>query len=155
MTKYPSNPSLNGAVFEYLVCETLAREGITPFYYQAKFALVPNADFDVVCYNAKRPVVLSMKVSLRERYKQADLEGIALRQVYRNAESYLITLSNEETIGVSRKIADGDITGLTACVVASSPDYSALLQALKQHAFEYAESIMPITGMRVFPVSSM
>lgn len=154
LQEYPNNPALNGRVFEYLVCETLARENIVPFYYQAKFALVPNADFDVVCYNPDRPVVLSMKVSLRERYKQADLEGFALRQVYRNAESYLITLSPDEGIGVSKKIVSGEIAGLTACILADTPDYSALLNELKTRQFTHAESIMPLAG-KVFPVSNV
>ena len=72
---YKNNPSANGRVLECLVCGTLARAGVVPFHYQARFALVPNADFDVVCYDPKQPVVLSMKASLRERYKQAGLEG--------------------------------------------------------------------------------
>jgi len=133
-------------VFEYLVCETLAREGITPFYYQAQFAHVPNADFDVACYHPRRPVVLSMKVSLRERYKQADLEGVALRQVYRNAECYLITLNATEAAWVSRKIADGDVAGLSRCVVANKLEYTNLLGELKRRQFNCATSIMPITG---------
>lgn len=152
ITDYPDNPAINGRIFEYLACETLTREGVVPFYYQAQFTQVPNADFDVVCYHPKRPVVLSMKVSLRERYKQADLEGIALRQVYRNAECYL-TLS-DEAVGVSRKIADGDIAGLNACVMANTPDYTALLTSLNQRDFQEATAVMPITG-RVFPVSSV
>lgn len=34
---YPSEPSINGRIFEYLVCETLAYKSIAPFYYQAVF----------------------------------------------------------------------------------------------------------------------
>jgi len=151
--KHPNNHSINGRIFEYLVCETLMREGITPFYFQARFRFVPNADFDVACYNPKRPVVLSMKVSLRERYKQADLEGMALRQVYRNAESYLITLSNEATL-VSQKITEGDISGLAGCLIASNPEYTALLASLKKREFSVAIAVQPITGT-VFPVSSI
>lgn len=78
-----NNPSINGRIFEFAICETLAHEGIAPFYYQARFKRVPNADFDIVLYDSKRSVVLTMKVSMRERYKQADLEGLALRNVYR------------------------------------------------------------------------
>ncbi|MDD9798852.1 MAG: hypothetical protein OXU29_00035 [Gammaproteobacteria bacterium] len=29
---YSDNPKINGRIFEYLVCEVLAHEGITPFY---------------------------------------------------------------------------------------------------------------------------
>lgn len=152
LANFPDNPAVNGRVLEYLVCETLVREQITPFYYQAKFALVPNADFDVVCYNPKRPVVLSMKVSLRERYKQADLEGIALRQVHRNAECYLLTLS-DEAVNVSQKIADGDIAGLNDCLIASKQEYTDLLIRLSARKFSRAKAVMPITG-QIFSVSN-
>ena len=145
---YNSNPSVNGRVFEFIICETLMREGIVPFYYQAKFTLVPNADFDLVCYHPKRPVVLSAKVSLRERYKQADLEGFALSQVYRNARSYLLTLSDEQ-VGVREKIQSGDVAGLTDCIRADSPDYDALLDELKTETFSAAEQITPIEGKLV------
>lgn len=149
---YPSKPSVNGLIFEYLICEKLAISGIVPFYFQAQFALVPNANFDVVCYNPKRPVVLSMKVSLRERYKQADLEGIALRQVYRNAESYLITMNKVEAQGVARKIEAGDISGLHGYIIATDPEYSEFLKQISSREFSLASEIMPITGC---PVSSV
>ena len=42
-TTYKSNPSVNGTILEYLVCETLAQQNITPFYYQATFEHIPNA----------------------------------------------------------------------------------------------------------------
>ncbi len=151
---YGESPSINGRILEYLVCETLVREGVVPFYYQAKFTQVPNVDFDVVCYHPKRPVVLSMKVSLRERYKQAALECMALKQVYRNAESYLVTLSHE-AISVSQKIKDGDISGLNRCVRANTTEYDDLLNnVLKTRKYQEASLVMPITG-RVFPVSSI
>ena len=139
---------MNGRVFEFTICETLKREGIAPFYYQANFTLVPNADFDLVCYHPRRPVVLSAKVSLRERYKQADLEGFALRQVYRNARSYLLTLSDEH-IGVQEKIREGDVAGLVDCIRADSPAYDTLLDELKSESFSLAEEIIPIEGKLV------
>lgn len=149
----PDNPSLNGRIFEYLICETLARHKIVPFYYQAKFEHVPNADFDVVLYDKLRPVVLTMKVSLRERYKQADLEGLALRQVYRRATSYLITLS-EEAHNVEQKISEGSVSGLDRCVLANTPEYTELLNELAQRSFSLAEMIMPISGT-AFPVKDI
>lgn len=149
-----SNPSVNGRIFEFIIAETLKREGIVPFYFQAKFVLVPNADFDLVCYHPRQPVVLSAKVSLRERYKQADLEGLALRQVYRNARSYLLTLSDEQT-GVHEKIEAGDVVGLTDCIKADSPDYDRLLVDLTQSSFSLAESIIPLEGKLVSQVANI
>ena len=62
-----SKASVNGLIFEYLVCEALAQKKFLPFYYQAKFEQVPNVDFDIVLYDPKAPIVLAMKTSLRER----------------------------------------------------------------------------------------
>ena len=148
LESHKSNPSVNGRMFEFIICETLVREGIAPFYYQAKFTLVPNADFDIVCYHNRRPVVLSAKVSLRERYKQADLEGFALSQVYRSAKSYLLTLSDEYA-RVQEKIRAGDVVGLTDCIRADSLAYDALLKELKRETFSAAQAIIPIEGTLV------
>lgn len=147
---YPDNPNINGQVFEYLVCEVLAREGITPFYRQAKFERVPNAIYDVVCYDPARPVVLTMKASLRERYKQADLEGLALRQVYWGAENHLITLPVDEARRVQTKIEGGEVAGLDSCRVASAAEFTDLIGDLKHRKFHTAEAVMPLTGQR-FP----
>ena len=124
-------------------------ENVLPFYYQAKFALVPNATFDIVCFNPRKPVVLSCKVSLRERYKQADLEGTVLRQVYRLAESHLLTLSYEQT-GVQAKIEKGDIAGLTACIRADSEQYTHLLAELSKREFVEASPIKPLCSSLFF-----
>ena len=90
-----------------------------------------------------------MKTSLRERYKQADLEGLALRQVYRKAQSHLITLSTTEADGVKKKISDGDISGLDSCTIATSSEYTELLQSLSADKFHIAEKVLPIRGVCV------
>lgn len=143
---YPNNPNINGRIFEYLICETLLQQSVVPFYYQARFTLVPNADFDVALYEPKRPVVLTMKTSLRERYKQADLEGWALRQVYRGAESYLVTLSLDEATRVKDKIASGEVMGIKACLVASTTEYDSLLEKLQRRSFCHASPLTPCEG---------
>lgn len=147
---HENNPSINGKVFEFLVCETLAQTGVTPFYYQANFERVPNASFDLVLYDTHRPVVLTMKVSLRERYKQADLEGFALRQVYRRARSYLVTLSEDEARSVQSKIDNGDIAGLDRCILADKPEYSDMIAELAKHKFQHAKPVIPLSGV-VYP----
>ena len=98
-----------------------------------------------------------MKVSLRERYKQADLEGMALRQVYRNAESYLITLS-DEAVGVTRKIENGDIAGLSGCIRADMPAYSHFFRKLESAHIQrsrcnYADYWQSLSGVKcIIPI---
>jgi len=143
---YPSEPSINGRIFEYLVCETLAYKSIAPFYYQAVFEWVPNANFDLVLYHPRFPVVLTMKTSLRERYKKADLEGLALRQVYRGAKSYLITLNPKEAKIVQRKIENGEVSALEGCLTATEKEYTLLLDELSKKEFQKSREIMPLKG---------
>ena len=144
----PSN-SVSGKIFEWLICETLKREKVTPFYYQARLEHVPNANFDIVLYEPRRPVVLSCKTSLRERYKQADLEGMALSQVYRNAECHLITLDHTEARRTVGKIKEYDVAGLTACHLADTEEFTMLVEALSRREFFEASVIMPIRGRLV------
>ena len=144
--KYNENKTVNGRIFEYLVCETLVNVGIKPFYYQTKVKLVPDVEFDLVLFNDDRPVVLTIKTSLRERYKRADLEGWALQQVYKKAESYLITLEDKEAQGIQNKIEKGEVLGLKACVLATTPEYDTLLDDLKKRSFYRAKPITPCDG---------
>lgn len=143
--------SINGGVFEFLVAETLAQEGITPFYYQARFVFIPDAAFDILLYDETRPVALSMKVSLRERYKQAGAEGKALADVYNQSENILVTLSEKEAPSVAAKIKKSGIKGLDRCVLAHKQEYTDLLNELANRKFSEAAKVLPVKG-KIIPV---
>ncbi len=132
------NNNLNGKVFEYILATLCVREGILPIYMSAKVAFVPNVIYDLMFYTAERgPICWSVKTSLRERYKQADLEAIALKYVHRKALSYLITLEENEARSVKAKIKSGDVIGLDDVIVATSEDFNQLIFELKE--FEFSE----------------
>jgi len=103
--KHPEkNNSLNGTIFEYILATLFVREDILPLYMGTKVAFVPNVKYDLMLYTSERgPICLSAKTSLRERYKQADLEAIALKYVHRKALSYLLTLEETEANNVREK----------------------------------------------------
>jgi hypothetical protein len=78
------NNNLNGKIFEYILANLCVRENILPLYMSAKVAFVPNVIYDLMFYTAERGrICISAKTSLRERYKQADLEAIALKYVHK------------------------------------------------------------------------
>ena len=109
--------SLAGAWLEYSVMVVLHEKKLTPCYYQAELKELPNNVFDVFLWTKEHgPVVLSCKTSLRERYKQADLEGLALSKFYPDSRSILVTLDHDKNhVGNCReKIVSKEITGLTA-----------------------------------------
>lgn len=131
--------TMNGMAFELILACLLIKEDLHPFYMSAEVQFVPNAKFDLMFYSHEiGPIVLSAKTSLRERYKQADLESLALRAVYRRSKTYLITLNEAEATGVQRKIEEGAVTSLDACVVATSASFDKLIENL--HSYRMIEA---------------
>lgn len=132
------NNNLNGKIFEYILATLCVRENILPTYMSAKVAFVPNVIYDIMFYTSERgPICWSVKTSLRERYKQADLEAIALKYVHRKALSYLITLEENEAKSVKEKIKSGDVIGLDNVIVATTSEFDELIKELK--TFEFSE----------------
>lgn len=109
--------NLRGNWLEYAVLIALQHHRLLPAYYQAEFKAVPNARQDVMIWSKEHgPIILSCKTSLRERYKQADLEAVALKAHYPNARFFLITLDEDKqhVERVRKKIADKEIVALQA-----------------------------------------
>lgn len=133
---YGSNRSLNGKIFEYILATLCLRENLLPFHLNTKVAFVPNVNYDLMFYCSDRgPICWSIKTSLRERYKQADLESMALKQVHRRALSYLITLDVKEAADVKNKISTGEVVGLNDVIIATSSEFDSLILFLKSLDF--------------------
>ena len=139
--KNKKNNALNGYIFEAIVITALIKEDITPFYVQTNLEFVPNVNYDIILFprnekgkvDVSAPVVLSLKTSLRERYKQADLEGLDLKDVYKRGLSYLITLDDESEITLANeKISKNDIRGLDGFLNATSEEFDNLVKHLKE-----------------------
>lgn len=148
LSKGKHSNTVNGNFFELVIHTLLFREGLIPFYAQAKVAFVPNVKFDTILYTPARPISLSLKTSLRERYKQADLEAIALQHVHRRAESYLLTLDPNEAELCKEKIKAGDIIGLNKIIDCNTSDIDNLIAELHIIKSELAEAqnIKVVTG---------
>jgi len=144
------NNNLNGKIFEYILATLCVRENIIPVYMSAKVAFVPNVIYDLMFYTTERgPICLSAKTSLRERYKQADLEAIALKYVHRKALSYLVTLEEHEAKSVMEKIKNGDIIGLDGVVIATSPEFDDLIGELKGYEFSEPPTVKVIESSQI------
>lgn len=150
------NANLNGKVFEYILASLCIRENILPLYMSAKVAFVPNVIYDLMFYTTEHgPICWSVKTSLRERYKQADLESIALKYVHRKALSYLITLNENEAASVKRKIKTGDVIGLDNVMVATNPEFDELVEELKQLDFEEPPTVKVIESTQVVTIEKV
>jgi len=144
------NNNLNGKIFEYILATLCVRENILPIFLSAKVAFVPNVEYDLMFYtNERGPICFSAKTSLRERYKQADLEAIALKYVHRRALCYLITLNENEAKGVKEKIKKGDIIGLDNVVVATSDEFDSLINELKKYEFLESPTVKVIESNQI------
>lgn len=142
--------SLNGIVFEAILATAFLQHGISPIYVQAKVVFVPNVDFDFILYSSEHgPISISAKTSLRERYKQADLESVSLKYVHRKAKCFLVTLHAEEASSLSKKVGNGDMLGIDEVILANSPDFDGLIQRLKVMRFIKPEPVQIVTASKV------
>jgi hypothetical protein len=146
----PPNPNNNGKIFEYILATLLIRENILPFFISAKVAFVPNVIYDIILYTIERgPICISAKTSLRERYKQADLESIALKYVHRRSLCYLITNHKKEAESVRQKIKTGDIIGLDDVIYTLSDEFDNMINTLKSYKLEEPQPIKIITSSQI------
>ena len=123
---------VRGKFFELLIASSLIKNELLPFFWQAQLEFVPLANFDLVLYTEERgPVVLSLKTSIRERFKQAEFEAQALKNVHRRALNYLVTIESDEAISLKSKIDLGVLTGIDDVIVANEPSFDSLIEDLK------------------------
>jgi hypothetical protein len=136
---FGSNNSRNGTILEELIVIALLRAGISPIYTQATMAFVPNVIFDILIYNRKTPVCISSKVSLRERWKQADIEAMALKYVHRKAKAYVFTLAENEVR--ARRKDENSYVGIDEFILADTQEFDELVDKLRLIDFTESESI--------------
>lgn len=153
--------NINGLIFEYILSTLLVREDIYPIFLSAKVAFVPNIKYDIMLYTEERgPICISAKTSFRERYKQADLEAIALKYVHRKSICFLVTLSENDARDVTSKIIKGDVIGLDEVIYAKATDIDNLINNLKKYKFadsptkKVIESNQIITAERINAVKN-
>lgn len=121
----------NGAMFEMILGFVLVVKGVKPFYFQTQVSFVPNVEFDFVLFDERlTPWTISAKTSLRERWKQADLESFALKNVFRNAQSYLINLDETESSNLNNKIENKGALGLEKSIYARSIEFDQLIEEM-------------------------
>ena len=144
------NNNLNGKLFEIIIMTLLYREGIVPFYTQAHVTFVPSIDFDVILYKEDQyghiPYCLSLKTSLRERWKQADLEGEALTKVHRRAKCYLLCLHEGETKRINQKIVSGEAVGIDEVVYCLTDRFDSFIDELKSATYRRSIQVDVVTG---------
>lgn len=147
---------VNGKIFEYIIATLLIREEIFPIFINAKVAFVPNINYDILLYSEENgPICLSAKTSFRERYKQADLEAMALKNVHRISRSFLLTLDDHDASTLSKKILKGDTFGLNDVIVATSDKFNEFISELKEYSFSLSPSVSVIESNQIITKESL
>ena len=142
-----TNNALNGKIFELIIATLCIKENIKPIFCQAKMAFVPNIDYDIILYTKEQyPISLSLKTSMRERYKQADLEAIALKYVHRKAKCYLLSLNKNEVTEIKNKIENGSVLGLDAAICVTDEEFNNFIDDLKAKEYIKPGNIEIITA---------
>ena len=138
----------NGAIFEYLILESLLSAGISPIFHQARIPNVLDTVYDIFLFHSKTPAVISCKTSFRERYKQALYEGVRFKNVYPSGFSVLMTMNHAEGARAQRQIAEHESIGADRAVVIEEGnlDFDHVIDQLKRMSFVNAERIMSVTG---------
>ena len=122
---------VRGKFFELVIASCLIKNNILPFFWQAQLEFVPLANFDLVIYTEERgPIVLSLKTSIRERYKQAEFEAQAMKDVHRRAKNFLVTMEKDEAISLKAKIDSGVLSGIDEVIVANEKTFDGLFDFL-------------------------
>lgn len=147
---------VNGKIFEYIIATLLIREEVFPIFINAKVAFVPNINYDILLYSEENgPICLSAKTSFRERYKQADLEAMALKNVHRISRSFLLTLDDHDASTLSKKILKGDTFGLNDVIVATSDKFNDFIRELKEYNFSLSPSVSVIESNQIITKESL
>jgi hypothetical protein len=152
-----SNSAVNGKVFEYILATLLIREGLKPIFLDAEVTFVHNVIYDIMLFSKERgPLCISAKTSLRERWKQADLEAMALKNVYRRAKCFLITLPiDEQNIKDARnvkvKIESHEVFGLDDVLLATESSFDKLLSELRDYTLTEPNPVAVFRSTKVVP----
>ena len=141
--------SMSGKIFEFAIAEILKHHNITPFYMQAEIKNVPNSKFDFLCFNDQTPVILSVKISLAERWRQSAFEGYFLKQVYRQAKSYVITNDKRSATLRNNDIENNKISGVDRFYYVQSSEMNDLVEKLKSLKFKKANPVNPVSESNI------
>lgn len=88
----------NGKLFEGLFLAILGRSGISHIILGAEYKCLPYSKVDVAIYTSNSvPILISLKSSLRERWKQSDFEFHRIKSFNPDAICAIATLEDAGT----------------------------------------------------------
>ncbi|MEZ0180203.1 hypothetical protein ['Camptotheca acuminata' phytoplasma] len=131
-----SQKVIRGKINEYLIFLYFQNQGIIHLYPQAYLFFIPDIKFDLVLFTKnKRIIAFNFKTCLRDRYKQAMVEGQQLKKLDTRFEFYLLTNNEPETQRLNHKINQGKVQGINQVINLFSNSANNFLQNLITRQF--------------------
>lgn len=122
------NNNINGQAFEFIFGLILDHEKIIIDSYDESIPNIPLVKPDFILKKNSKNIFISLKVSFRERWKQADWECIKYKNYYRNAKCYLLTNHEKECTSLKKKLPLIDVDNI---YYAGCKDINKLILNLK------------------------
>ncbi|WP_238055123.1 hypothetical protein [Candidatus Phytoplasma ziziphi] len=131
-----SQKVIRGKINEYLILLYFQNQGIIHLYPQAYLFFIPDIKFDLVLFTKKKRIIaFNFKTCLRDRYKQAMVEGQQLKKLDTRFEFYLLTNNEPETQRLNHKINQGKVQGINQVINLFSNSANNFLQNLITRQF--------------------
>lgn len=131
----PSN-ALRGSIFEYLIMCVFFRNDINPFFYQVNLNFVHNVTFDLVLFDTnKKPIIISLKTSGKDAYKQVELEFYAAKQVHKNCRTIYVTYEDDAVRFIERKKELSEIHSIDEIYSTQDKDFDKLIKDLSSRDY--------------------
>ncbi|GAK73864.1 MAG: hypothetical protein QS2022_5110 [Candidatus Phytoplasma asteris] len=131
-----SQKVIRGKINEYFILLYFQHKGIINLYPQAYLFFIPDIKFDLVLFTeTKRIMAFNFKTCLRDRYKQAMVEGQQLKKLDTRFEFYLLNNNETETQRLNNKINQGKVQGINKVINLFSNSANNFLQKLMTTKF--------------------
>ena len=128
INKKEINNSFNGAALEIILAYLFTRENIQIYKMDENIDIkFVKPDF-ILIGKSKKKFFISVKVSLRERWKQADWEAIKYKDKYPNSKCFLVINNKKEYNSMKEKI---EFLSLDNVFFANSNDLNEMINLIK------------------------
>lgn len=149
--KFKPNNALRGSIFEYLIMCVFFRNDINPFFYQVNLNFVHNVTFDFVLFDTnKKPIIISLKTSGKNAYKQVELESFVAKQVHKNCRTIYLTYEDDALRFIERKKDLSEIHNIDEIYSTQDKDFDKLIKDLSSRDYINPGSVSIIkTGINL------
>ena len=148
------NGNRNGDIFEALFLAGLIASGVRHILLGVSYSALPYSSIDAVIYTRNSGVVMiSLKSSLRERWKQNDLEFGVVKHTQPRAFCALATMDSKGCRHPIGLLEEGKLLGLDLVVDCNLPsNMESLIDSIAQRepVEAYSDDLLGLTKFKAY-----